>query len=105
MTVTKISNDQALGGNIALKVAETTKEFTFDGTTVSEVITGLNPGPPPFCAMGLGTRLNKTCRKCVKIDAIDPSDKNRSNKMRSPTKIKDVDKCNKISKNVIKSRL
>ena len=40
-----ISNDQALGGTIELKLADTTyKEFTFDGTTVSEVITNLNPG-------------------------------------------------------------
>jgi hypothetical protein len=41
-----ISNDQALGGTIELKLADTTyKEFTFHGTTVSEVITNLNPGP------------------------------------------------------------
>jgi len=40
-----ISNDQALGGTIELKLDDTTyKEFTFDGTTVSEVITNLNPG-------------------------------------------------------------
>ena len=40
-----ISNDQVLGGTIQLKLSETTyKEFTFDGNTMSEVITGLNPG-------------------------------------------------------------
>ena len=41
-----ISNDQALGGKIELKLDNIIyKDFDFNGTTVSEVITNLNPGP------------------------------------------------------------
>ncbi len=40
-----VSNDQVLGGKIELQIADTVhKEFEFNGHTISDVITNLNPG-------------------------------------------------------------
>ena len=68
-----ISNEQVLGGNIALKVAETTKEFIFDGTTVSEVITKLNPGPMNVTTLFTSRYGTKTDNQTVIISGNTPT--------------------------------
>ena len=70
----RISNNQILGGTIEFKLADTTyKEFIFDGTTVSEVITNLNPGPMNVTTIFTSRYGTKTDNQTVMISGNTPN--------------------------------
>jgi hypothetical protein len=70
-----ISKNQILGGTIELKLADTTyKELIFDGTTtVSEVITKLNPGPMNVTTLFTSRYGTKTDNQTVMISGNTPN--------------------------------